>query len=153
MTHPQPSPRTAVVTYAKRFIGTPYHWGGASPAGFDCSGFTSYVYARFGVSMAHYTRAQYAAFPKVARNRLRAGDLVFFNGLGHMGIYIGKGRFIHAPSSGKRVQISKMNESWYAGRYDGAVRPPLPRATSKSTGPSTVKFPGRRSASVSSSSA
>lgn len=140
-----PVGRAELVQYAKRFIGTPYRWGGASPNGFDCSGLTSYVYAKFGVRMAHYTNAQYAAYPKVQRNRLKAGDLVFFNGLGHMGIYVGKGRFIHAPRSGDHVKISKLSDNWYAQTYVGAVRPPFPKSAAKRTGPSTRNPGGSRS--------
>lgn len=129
--------RDAVVSYARRFLGTPYVWGGASPAGFDCSGFTSYVYAKFGVRMVHYTGSQYAAYRKVPRNKLRAGDLVFFSGLGHMGIYIGRGRFIHSPSSGGVVRINDINDGWYRTSYVGAVRPPFPRSASRSTASAT----------------
>lgn len=120
--------RTAVVSYAKQFLGTPYRWGGASPGGFDCSGLTSYVYAHFGVKMAHYTGAQFAAFRKVSRGALQPGDLVFFDGLGHTGIYIGRGRFIHATHSGDVVRISRLSESWYRSGWAGAVRPPFPSA-------------------------
>lgn len=148
-----PVGRGELVRYAKQFIGTPYRWGGASPRGFDCSGLTSYVYAKFGVRMAHYTNAQFAAYPKVPRNRLRSGDLVFFNALGHMGIYVGKGRFIHAPRSGDRVKISKLSDNWYAQTYVGAVRPPFPRAASSTTGPSTRNPAGIRSISSAASRA
>ena len=147
------SERGALVNYAKRFVGTPYRWGGAGPGGFDCSGLTSYVYGKFGVRMAHYTGAQYAAYRKVARNRLLVGDLVFFNNLGHMGIYVGKGRFIHAPRSGDHVRISKLSERWYAQRYVGAVRPPFPVSASSTKGPSTRNPAGIRPASSSASSA
>jgi cell wall-associated NlpC family hydrolase len=109
--------------FAKAFLGTPYRWGGASPAGFDCSGLSSYVYAKFGVRMDHYTGSQWEAFRKVPRKRLRQGDLVFFSGLSHMGIYVGRGRFIHAPHTGDVVRISRLDESWYARSYVGAVRP------------------------------
>lgn len=141
--HP-PTERAALVRYAARFKGTPYRWGGASPAGFDCSGLVAHVYGRFGVRMAHYTGAQYAAFPKVARNRLRPGDLVFFNGLGHVGIYVGRGRFIHATNSGDHVRVSKLTERWYRDGYVGAVRPPYPRGGSSTVGPVTRKPDGIR---------
>ena len=148
-----PAQRAALVAYATSFVGTPYRWGGASPGGFDCSGLTSYVYAKFGVRMAHYTGAQYTAYRKVPRNRLRPGDLVFFAGLGHMGIYVGKGRFIHAPRAGDHVRISKLSESWYAQRYVGAVRPPFPRSASSTMGPSTRNPVGIRKPNSSASSA
>lgn len=147
------SSRTALVTYATRFVGTPYRWGGASPGGFDCSGLTSYVYGKFGVRMAHYTGAQYAAYRKVARNRLQPGDLVFFNGLGHTGMYIGRGRFIHATHSGDYVRISKLSEGYYARGYVGAVRPPLRSSALSATGPSIRKSAGTRWESSSASSA
>ena len=135
-----PAERAALIRYAARFTGTPYRWGGSSPRGFDCSGLVSFVYARFGVRMAHYTGAQYAAFPKVPRNRLRPGDLVFFAGRGHVGIYVGRGRFIHATHSGDHVRVSKLSERWYRDGYAGAVRPPYPPAGGSSTvGPVTRK--------------
>lgn len=117
--------RRQVVTEALRYRGTPYVWGGSTPAGFDCSGFTAYVYAKFGTQMAHSTYAQYDAYRHVARTDLRAGDLVFFAGVGHVGIYIGHGRFIHSPRTGKSVEVQRLNGSWYRQSYVGAVRPPL----------------------------
>lgn len=117
--------RAALVTEALKHRGIPYVWGGSTPAGFDCSGFTSYVYAKFGVKMAHSTYAQYGEYRHVARRDLRAGDLVFFAGLGHVGIYIGKGRFIHSPRSGKSVEVQRLSTGWYTRSYVGAVRPPL----------------------------
>lgn len=120
-----PALRQQVVAEALRYRGVPYVWGGSSPAGFDCSGFTSYVYARFGTPMAHSTYAQYAAYRHVARKNLRAGDLVFFSGVGHVGIYIGHGRFVHAPRTGKNVEVQRLSVSWYRQSYVGAVRPPV----------------------------
>jgi peptidoglycan DL-endopeptidase CwlO len=122
---PAPPPssggRPDVVAYAMQFLGVPYRWGGSDPStGFDCSGFTQYVYAHFGVSMAHYTGAQYGAFPQVPQDQLAPGDLVFFDGLGHVGLYIGGGQYIHAPHTGDVVKISSLGDR---GGYVGAVRP------------------------------
>jgi cell wall-associated NlpC family hydrolase len=116
-----PSRYGGVVGIAMRYLGVPYRWGGASPSGFDCSGFTMYVYAQVGVSLPHYTGAQWAMGSPVSRDQLEAGDLVFFNGLGHMGIYVGGGNFIHAPHTGDVVKISSMT-GWYASTYVGARR-------------------------------
>jgi cell wall-associated NlpC family hydrolase len=113
--------QATVVRYARRYLGVPYVYGGTSPHGFDCSGFTRYVYAHFGVALPHYSGAQFAAGRRVARTALRPGDLLFFDGLGHVGLYIGHGRFIHAPHTGTRVSIAAMS-GWYASRFDGARR-------------------------------
>lgn len=142
-----PVERAALVRYAATFSGTPYRWGGSSPGGFDCSGLVRYVYARFGVQMEHFTGAQYAAYPKVARDDLQPGDLVFFAGRGHVGIYIGRGRFIHATHSGDHVRVSKLSEGWYRTGYAGAVRPPYPAGASSTVGPVTRKPGGIRSVS------
>jgi cell wall-associated NlpC family hydrolase len=111
-----------VVDYAKRFRGVRYVYGGGSPrSGFDCSGFVRYVYAHFGVPLAHSSYAQFGRGRRVGRASLRPGDLVFFDGLGHVGIYIGNGRFIHAPHTGTRVRIETF-AGWYGSRFDGARR-------------------------------
>jgi cell wall-associated NlpC family hydrolase len=113
---------TRVVDYAKRFRGVRYVYGGSSPrSGFDCSGFVRYVYAHFGVSLAHSSYAQFGLGRRVGRASLRPGDLVFFDGLGHVGIYIGNGHFIHAPHTGTRVRIETL-AGWYSSRFDGARR-------------------------------
>ena len=111
-----------VVRYAKRFIGVRYVYGGSSPrSGFDCSGFVRYVYAHFGVSLPHSSYAQFGDGRRVSRSSLRPGDLVFFDGVGHVGLYVGNGRFIHAPHTGTRVQISPL-AGWYSTRFSGARR-------------------------------
>jgi cell wall-associated NlpC family hydrolase len=117
-----PSPYTGVVAIAMGYLGVPYVWGGASPSGFDCSGLVMYVYAQVGVSLPHYTGAQWNAGVPVSRSDLEPGDLVFFDGLGHVGLYIGDGEFIHAPQTGDVVKISSLNDGWYAATYDGARR-------------------------------
>ena len=111
-----------VVGIAMQFLGVPYVWGGASPSGFDCSGFSMYVYAQVGVSLPHHAASQYGMGTPVSRDQLQAGDLVFFNGLGHMGIYIGGGQFIHAPHTGDVVKISSLSQDWYARTWVGARR-------------------------------
>lgn len=112
----------AVVAIAMQYLGVPYKWGGASPSsGFDCSGFIMYVYAQIGVSLPHYTGAQYAMGTAVPRDQLQPGDLVFFDGLGHAGIYIGNNEFVHAPHTGDVVKVSSIS-GWYSDTYVGARR-------------------------------
>ncbi|MBK1811365.1 C40 family peptidase [Clostridium sp. YIM B02505] len=113
------------VSIAYQYLGRPYVFGAAGPRAFDCSGLTQYVYAKLGVGLPHYTGAQYAMGSSVSKGNLSPGDLVFFNTYGpisHVGIYIGGGDFIHAPSSGKNVTVSSLSESYYASRYAGARR-------------------------------
>jgi hypothetical protein len=111
-----------IVGYARHLIGVPYSWGGSSPrTGFDCSGFVRYVYGHFGVSLAHSSFADFVRGRRVGRWAMKPGDLVFFDGAGHVGIYVGHGRFIHAPHTGTVVRISTM-AGWYASRFDGARR-------------------------------
>ena len=111
-----------VVRFARHLLGVRYAYGGTSPrSGFDCSGFTRFVYAHFGISLPHYTGGQFDLGRRVSRAGLRPGDLLFFDGVGHVGLYVGGGRFIHAPHTGTRVSISTLS-GWYAGRYDGARR-------------------------------
>jgi cell wall-associated NlpC family hydrolase len=121
---PSASSRGArVAAIATRYLGIPYRWGGASPTtGFDCSGFVMYLYAKVGVSLPHNAAAQYGYGRAVSRARLAPGDVVFFDGLGHNGVYLGDGRFIHSPHSGDVVKISSIRDSWYASRWVGARR-------------------------------
>ncbi len=111
-----------VVGAAMQYLGVPYVWGGASPSGFDCSGLVVYVFAQFGVSLPHYTGDLWNMGVPVSRDQLQPGDLVFFNGLGHMGIYMGGGQMIHAPHTGDVVKISDINSGYYVSSYVGARR-------------------------------
>jgi len=126
---PAPAPTASppaysnAATIAARYLGVPYVWGGASPSGFDCSGLVMYVYAQLGVSLPHYTVAQWNATIPISTSELQPGDLVFFDGLGHVGIYIGNGQFIHAPHTGTVVQIGTLSGYW-AAHLDGARRVP-----------------------------
>ena len=116
-----PSQYGGVVGIAMRYLGVPYVWGGASPSGFDCSGLVMYAYGQMGISLPHYTGAQWNVGVPVSRGDLQPGDLVFFDGLGHVGIYIGGNQFIHAPHSGDVVKVSSIS-GWYADTYVGARR-------------------------------
>ena len=116
-----PPTHGGVVGIAMQYLGVPYVWGGASPSGFDCSGLVMYVFAQVGVSLPHSSYAQYGMGSPVSRDQLQPGDLVFFDGLGHVGIYVGGGSFIHAPHSGDVVKISSLS-GWYASTYVGARR-------------------------------
>jgi peptidoglycan DL-endopeptidase CwlO len=117
-----PAPRYGqAVGIALQYLGIPYVWGGSSPStGFDCSGFVMYVFAQLGVSLPHHAASIWGYGTPVPRDQLAAGDLVFFSGLGHMGIYIGGNQFVHAPHTGDVVKISSMDERW--GSYVGARR-------------------------------
>jgi cell wall-associated NlpC family hydrolase len=111
------------VQFARRLLGVPYRWGGDSPSGgFDCSGFVRYVYSHFGLSLPHSSYADFDLGKRVSRGALRPGDLVFFDGVGHVGMYVGDGRFIHAPHTGTSVQVTSLDEPWYSSSYDGARR-------------------------------
>jgi peptidoglycan DL-endopeptidase CwlO len=118
-----PAKYGGVVGISMQYLGVPYVWGGASPSGFDCSGLVMYVYAQVGVSLPHNAAMQYNSVGVfVSRDQLQPGDLVFFDGLGHMGMYIGGGQFIHAPHTGDVVKISSLSDSWYAATWFGARR-------------------------------
>jgi peptidoglycan DL-endopeptidase CwlO len=120
---PPPKPPTVAeraVKLARTQLGVPYVYGGASPGGFDCSGLVMWVYGRLGVPLPHNAAALYSTGRPVSLSHLRPGDLVFFHGLGHVGIYIGHGRMIHAPQTGERVEIEALGER--SGAVEGARR-------------------------------
>jgi cell wall-associated NlpC family hydrolase len=97
---------STIVSIAKKYLGAPYVYGGASPAGFDCSGFTQFVFAHVGISLAHSSSAQ-GRLTAIAPEAAKPGDLILLNGGGHVGIYLGNGTFIHASTPETGVKISK----------------------------------------------
>jgi cell wall-associated NlpC family hydrolase len=118
---------TAVINTAKSFMGVPYVWGGTSPSGFDCSGFTHYVLLQHGITIPRTAATQFATGTPVERANLKVGDLVFFTtyttGASHVGFYLGDGNFIHASSAAAKVTISNMNTStYYSSRFLGGRR-------------------------------
>jgi cell wall-associated NlpC family hydrolase len=119
---PLPAGHPDAASVAARYLGVPYRWGGATPAGFDCSGLVVWVYAQLGIALPHFTGALYGIGVPVPRDQLQAGDLVFFDALDHVGIYIGAGQFIHAPHTGDVVRVSTMSTGAYASSYVGARR-------------------------------
>ncbi len=118
--------RQRLVTTAHQFIGVPYRWGGSSPEyRFDCSGLTMVVYRHNGLNLPRVAARQYQAGTPVSRSLLQKGDLVFFDTRGkgsisHVGVYIGDGQFIHAPSSGRNVTRASLSSPYFSSRYIGA---------------------------------
>jgi cell wall-associated NlpC family hydrolase len=117
-----PSHFGGVVGVAMAQLGKPYVYGTAGPDTFDCSGLVVYAYAAMGVSLPHSSYALWNVGVYVPQDQLQPGDIVFFDGLGHVGIYIGGGQFIQAPHTGDVVKISSLNDGWYAATYVGARR-------------------------------
>ena len=121
--HARPSIGQRAAALAVREVGVPYRWGGTSPAGgFDCSGLVYWAYRRLGVALPHSSYSLYAVGRRVARSRMKPGDLLFFYGLGHVGIYIGRGRMVHAPHTGARVQVVRLGRSGYGRSLVGVRR-------------------------------
>jgi cell wall-associated NlpC family hydrolase len=102
-----------VVAVAKKYVGVPYVFGGESPAGFDCSGFTAYVYAQFGVALPHSSAAQGRIGKAIARSAAQPGDVVVMGGGSHVGIYLGGGRMIDAPEPGRVVSERAIYDNNY----------------------------------------
>lgn len=115
------------VRFATGQLGTPYRWGGTGRGGYDCSGLVQRAWLRAGVAIPRVTYDQYRRIrTKVSRQRLRPGDLVLFNGLGHVGMYLGRDMFVHSPRPGRHVTVEPLRGYWQ-GRIAGAVRPAWPQ--------------------------
>lgn len=115
---------SSVVATANQYIGSRYIYGGTAPSGFDCSGFTSYVYKRYGVSLSRTAAGQYSNGVAVSKGELQPGDLVMFgkSGINHVGIYIGGGKMIHAANPSRGVTTDTINSGYYGTNYVGARR-------------------------------
>lgn len=131
---PSPSPTnppaasgkvSKVIAYAQAQLGKPYQWGAAGPDSFDCSGLTMMAWRQAGVSLPHSSSQQYATGgPHVSKSQLKPGDLVFFyQPISHVGLYVGNGKMIAAPSTGDVVKYADITSGYYASNYSGAVRP------------------------------
>ena len=126
--HSDPRRNTGVqaAAVAVRQLGVPYRFGGTTIAGFDCSGLAQYAYARAGKRIPRTTAQQWQELTPVARNRLAAGDLLFFRidgKISHVGLYLGENRFVHAPSSGREVSIAELNSDFYRRAFVRGGRP------------------------------
>ncbi|MCP4130605.1 MAG: C40 family peptidase [bacterium] len=123
--HTAQTVRKKIAHTAKNHLGTDYSYGGNSTVGFDCSGFVLYVYAQNGIQLPRSSGAQYERGKKIKFSEAEVGDLLFFNitgsGISHVGIYLGELKFIHAPSSGKQVSITTVNNSYWKKRFAGTV--------------------------------
>lgn len=116
----------SLLNKAKKYIGTPYRFGGTTPSGFDCSGFMQYVFKNAGINLPRSSRDMATVGSHVSRDALRVGDMVFFAHSGgrisHVGMYVGDNKFIHSPSSGKTVEITSLNSNYWKPRYITARR-------------------------------
>lgn len=116
----------AAAAIARDQVGVPYRYGGSSPTGFDCSGLVQYSYSRAGKSMPRTTKQLWSSTQAVGRQDLRVGDLVFFNidgKMSHVGLYLGRQRFVHAPSSGRTVTVASLDSSFYKAAFIRGGRP------------------------------
>lgn len=122
------SKASSLIATAKNFIGLPYRFGGTSPtSGFDCSGFMQYVYKKTAnIDLPRTSGSMAQVGEKISRDNLQPGDMVFFSHSGgrisHVGMYIGEGRFIHSPSTGKSISITALNSGYWANKFVTARR-------------------------------
>ncbi|GAB7141033.1 hypothetical protein RsTz2092_09930 [Deferribacterales bacterium RsTz2092] len=117
--------RRELVSTSKNYLGVPYRWGGSSKSGIDCSGLTQAIYNLNGLSIPRNSAMQYNAGKNISKRSLQPGDLVFFatNGgrrVSHVGVYVGNGKFIHAPGRGKKVRTANLSDKFFVKTYVGA---------------------------------
>jgi hypothetical protein len=117
---PTPSLGERAVSFALREVGVPYHWGGDSPSGFDCSGLVRWSYLHVGIDLPHSSYALYGRGRRVSAGRMKPGDVLFFDGLGHVGLYVGHGRMVHAPYTGRDVEVVSLGR--WGGHFIAARR-------------------------------
>jgi cell wall-associated NlpC family hydrolase len=120
---PKPTAAERAASFALEAVGIPYHYGGESPdSGFDCSGLVRWAYSRVGVDLPHSSYALYDEGRRVAPLHLEPGDVLFFDGLGHVGLYVGDGMMVHAPHTGRDVEVVSLGGTSYGARLVGARR-------------------------------
>jgi cell wall-associated NlpC family hydrolase len=124
VTRPEPPTKGELaVKFALQEVGTPYRWAGESPeTGFDCSGLVRWAYGRVGIAVPHSSYALYDVGRRIPLSRLAPGDVLFFQGLGHVGLYVGRGRMVHAPQTGRDVEVVQLDATGYGSRLVGARR-------------------------------
>jgi peptidoglycan DL-endopeptidase CwlO len=122
---PTGSQSDTAVAFVFKQLGCPYSYGSAGPCGvgFDCSGLVSQAWAAAGITIPRTTYSEWEALPHISQSALQPGDLLFYNGIGHVAMYIGGGMIIDAPSAGQPVRELSMNTAWYSSTFDGAARP------------------------------
>jgi len=122
-TDPEPTRGERAVRFALEEVGTPYRWAGESPAtGFDCSGLVRWAYGRVGIDVPHSSFALYDVGRRVSVSKIAPGDILFFSGLGHVGLYVGNGRMVHSPETGRTVEVVRLSVTGYGSRLVGARR-------------------------------
>ena len=120
--HALPTLGERAAKYALGAVGVPYRWGGTSMSGFDCSGLVYWAYGRLGVTVPHNSYALWSAGRHVSRGHAKPGDVLVFSGMGHVGLYIGHGKMVHAPQTGRNVEIVTLARSNYGSRVVGVRR-------------------------------